>query len=206
MIRLLGAVGAAIIAVAPFAMSQSFDSSCDTGELEGGQRGPCVLSIQTTPAGGLEVRRAQVRMPSKAKVYYGVTPDAADVAVIRGVVSASPALAPAAQQKPVCAYDIRRVEDRIDGQRRFNVCVDDVSALKTPEDVEQLYSRIERAAEMACPRDGRRVSSSAQRRCIRSVLRNTIDAAGIEELAMHAAVERGRDTTQRVAIVGPVAN
>lgn len=208
MIRFLGAVGAALIAMTPLAFAQS----CDTNELVGGRGGACVISVKQTTTGSIRtIRPVGSVETTRPVVYSGVAgvpvtsiEKATGVTVVRG--SSHPALAPAAIVKeavPTCQFKVRRLTNRRDGEPRFDICVDDLAALEKREGVEALYNRLSQTAFQACPADGRRFTQRMRRQCALSVLDDTIAAAGIEQLALYHARLRSRDFAERVAIVGP---
>ena len=208
MIRFLGAVGAALIAIAPLAFSQS----CDTGELAGGRGGACVISVKQTTSGQVRtIRPLGSSDATKPRVYSGVaggTPASIEsvsgVTVLRGASKAAPMpVATPEETEPVCRYKIRRLTNRRDGERRYDVCLDDLAALNTTAGLEEVYGRLADAAVAACPRDGKRFTRRAQVRCARSAINEAVAASGIEQLALYHARLRSRDYSERIAIVGP---
>lgn len=209
MIRMLGALGAALIALAPHGFSQT----CDNSELAGGRGGACVISVTQTRSGPVRaVRPVGSGTDTRPVVYRGVgglnaaeIEKTAGVTVIRRaeVERADPRNAGQEEARPTCRYRVRRLSNRRDGERRFNICIDDLAIVNTSEGVEALYARLQTTARAACPRDGRRFTERAQRRCIQGVMERTIEASGIEQLALYHGRVRSRDFDERVAIVGP---
>ncbi|MEO1101582.1 MAG: hypothetical protein AAFW65_07025 [Pseudomonadota bacterium] len=208
MIRFLGAVGAALIAMTPLAFAQS----CDTNELLGGRGGACLISVKQTTTGSIRtIRPAGAVETTRPVVYSGVSgapvtsvQKAAGVAVVRGSSQPAPVpVAVVAEAPPTCRFKVRRLTNRRDGEPRFDVCVDDLAALDSREGVEALYNRLSQTAATACPADGRRFTQRLRRLCALSVLEETIEASGIEQLALYHARLRSRDFAERVAIVGP---
>ncbi len=208
MIRFLGAVGAALIATTPLAFTQS----CDTVELLGGRGGACLISVKQTTSGSVRtIRPVGATESTRPVVYSGISgapvtsvQKPVGVTVVRG--SSAPAVTPATvttKAAPTCRFKVRQLTNRRDGERRFDVCVDDLAVLDTREGVEALYDRLSNTALAACPADGRRFTNRLRRLCVQGVLEDTIEASGIEQLALYHARLRSSDFAERVAIVGP---
>lgn len=212
MVRLLGAIGAALIVLAPLAFGQS---SCGNTELLGGRGGACVLSVTKTETGPVRVYRPAPLAEEETRpiVYSGISERGtaqsvgqAGVTVIRGAAAAPVEPKSVAVEKPFCRYLVRRLSDRRDGARRYDVCIDDFGGLKTEDGLEVVYDRLVRTADAACEKDDRQPLARQKRICMQILLDEAIRNSGLEDLALYHARRRSRLYSDRLAIVGPEAN
>lgn len=154
--------------------------------------GPKVISVATPPKvdrqNGVVIYRGAVSAPQAVRA----------VPLATRIERAKPA------PKPTCRVALIRRADRRDGDRRYDVCVDDLDALSDPAEVRALYGRVVRAATLACPIDGRRISRRGQRQCIRDLTDEAVGASGIAPLALYHEQFRRSRFDNRIAIVGPV--
>lgn len=201
-VRILGAIGAALFAIAPFAFAQS---GCANSELLGGNGGACVIEVTHTSDGAVRTYRPLgATDDTKPTVIYGVkssTGAVGGVNVLRGAPAEPKIIKPA--PKATCRYSVIRLSDRRDGDGRYRVCLDDVAKLETREGLEATYERLLRAATAACPKGRKRFTERGQSRCVRDAMDDAIYNSGLEQLALYHARRRTGIFRERLIIVGP---